>query len=128
MKNEFSFTKIGMMMTMALIILCTIGVSHSFGQQTVENSSSLANDHRSKQELEMLKTELSLTKEQEVRIYELLVYKNQTLALPDQTSPRIPLALGRVSEEMTTILTKEQVNKLRNNSTLVSSLNLNFNK
>lgn len=84
------------------------------------------NDEKSKQELEQLKSVITLTKEQEVAIYDLLFFKNDTLALPDQSSPRVALALQRISEEMGKVLTKAQVQTLKNQKSILSSLNLDL--
>jgi ABC-type uncharacterized transport system ATPase subunit len=128
MKNQFSFIKKGLVFLIAVISFTSIGITNSYGQQVSGSTQIQAYELEAKKELEVLKKELSLSKEQEVEVLNLLVLKNSTLSLPDQTSPRIPLTMERITEELKRVLNEGQLNKLRSNKEMLSELNLTLNK
>lgn len=128
MKNQFSFIKKGLVFLIAVISFTSIGITNSYGQQVSGSAEIPAYEVKAKKELDILKKELSLSIEQENDVFDLLVLKNSTLSLPDQTSPRIPLTMERITEELKRVLNEGQLNKLRSNKQMLSELNLTLNK
>lgn len=128
MKNQFSFIKKGLVFLIAVISFTSIGITNSYGQQSSGSAEIPAYEVKAKKELDIIKKELSLSIEQENDVFDLLVLKNSTLSLPDQTSPRIPLTMERINEELKRVLNEGQLNKLRSNKQMLSELNLTLNK
>lgn len=81
-------------------------------------------DKKSKKELEEIKKQLTLTKEQEEKIYELLERKNRFLEFPNHSKDRKLLVIGNINREMEQILSKEQMNRLTSNKKMLSDLYL----